>query len=605
MKQMKPVLKTSRRQVYVHSINPSDNTEDRLLTDSEGAISGLAFSPTEPSLLAVMSDYHGNDRGQLALYDVRTGEHRQLTDDEDQHWLGNWSPDGTSIALTTHPRNAATCNIEILDVTSGERRVLDAQEGTFYPLTFTPDGSYLLAEEVVSCDNITRWWAYPTDPESNEPPVRVTPDSYDTFFGTPTWLPDGNMLLISEWASQEPNSPGMKELYHGRMPHPIGQLVLTKLVGALYDVDDVTLSPDSSQALVLANEAGNTKMTMYDMSYTPDKVPTLTPAEVQPSCLPMGTTRSIDWTKHNGLLIEHSTYAGSQLYQWDMQGTPMPFIQAESPVPLTALTQPRTMSYVSFDGTRVDGLVYEAPQDPENPEMRPAVIWIHGGPESKIEAGDWIPRIQALVNNGFTVFAPNMRGSTGRGKQFRMAANGSRRWDSLRDIDALYDHVVAHMPDRIDSSKVAVIGCSAGGIIALGCVAHETDYRHPRYAAAVANSAIADLELYFEGTNPKRRSQRAQTYGDYKDPEVLAFMRDISALRHAGQIRVPVRFVHGEQDERVPISQPQAMLAALRQNGITDAEVDSYPDEGHKFNIRKNKIRAIKGTIAFLQRVMR
>lgn len=595
---------TSRGQIYVHRTEASDNTEDRLLTDVDGTISGLAFSPTDPSLLAVVADYHGNERGQLALYDVCAGKRRQLTDDNEKHHLGDWSPDGTSIALTTNHSNATTCDIEVLDIASGERRVLGTQEGEVFPIAFTPNGSHVLVQEVIAWNSITRWWAYPTDPKSTGPPVRVTPDTYDTFFKAPTWFPDGNMLLISEWASQEPGNPGMRELYHGRVSHPLGQLALTRLIGSTSDIDDVTLSPDGSQALVLTNEAGNTKVTAYNVDHAPGEVPDLTPAENQPPSLPIGTTRWLDWTKHNGVLVQHSTYAGPQLYQWDIQSNPTPFMHTESPVPPTALTEPRTMSYESFDGTRVDGLVYEAPQDPENIVARPAVFWIHGGPESNVEAGDWIPRVQILVNNGFTVIAPNMRGSTGRGKQFRMAANGTRRWDSLRDIDALYDHVASHMSDRIDSARIALAGGSSAGIIVLGCIAHETDPNHPRYAAAVANSAIADLESFFERTSPERRAQRAQTYGDYTDPEILAFMRDISALRHAGRINVPVRFVHGEQDPRVPIDQPRQMLAALRRSGIVDAEVDSYPDEGHVLLKRENKIRAIAGTIAFLRRTL-
>jgi dipeptidyl aminopeptidase/acylaminoacyl peptidase len=184
-----------------------------------------------------------------------------------------------------------------------------------------------------------------------------------------------------------------------------------------------------------------------------------------------------------------------------------------------------------------------------------------------------------------------------------MAANGIRRWDSLRDINALYDHVASHMSDRIDPTRIALVGGSTAGIVVLGCIAHETDPNHPRYAVAVANSAIADLESFFERTSPECRAQRAQTYGDYTDPDILAFMRDISALRHAGRINVPTVRTWRTRPP-VSIDQPRQMLAALQRNGIVNAEVDSYTNEGHMLLKRENKIRAIAGTIAFLRRTL-
>lgn len=119
----------------------------------------------------------------------------------------------------------------------------------------------------------------------------------------------------------------------------------------------------------------------------------------------------------------------------------------------------------------------------------------HGGPEgqSRPSVSDVT---QALVARGITVFAPNVRGSTGFGKRFMNLDNGPLRVDGVRDIKATTDHLVE--AGIADPARLGIMGGSYGGYMVMAGV---TEY--PDMFAGGANLfGVVNFETFFAQTEP-------------------------------------------------------------------------------------------------------
>jgi dipeptidyl aminopeptidase/acylaminoacyl peptidase len=117
-----------------------------------------------------------------------------------------------------------------------------------------------------------------------------------------------------------------------------------------------------------------------------------------------------------------------------------------------------------------------------------AVISLHGGPMQQ-EGPAMNATYQAMVAAGITVFAPNIRGSSGFGKRFMSLDDGPLRLDAIADVKAAADWLRAE-----GAKRIGVMGESYGGWLAL-----ETATRHPELFAAIVDSyGMTDLKAMIE-----------------------------------------------------------------------------------------------------------
>ena len=210
------------------------------------------------------------------------------------------------------------------------------------------------------------------------------------------------------------------------------------------------------------------------------------------------------------------------------------------------------------------------------------LISIHGGPEGQSRPG-WNPQVQSYADQlGATVIVPNVRGSSGYGAKYLNLDNGPKREDSVKDIGALLDWV-ATRPD-LDPRRVAVIGGSYGGYMVLATMTHYSD----RLVGAVNLFGISNWISFLQNTEAYRRDNRRAEYGDERDPAMRAVFQRISPLSNVGKITKPMLVEQGVNDPRVPKSESDQLVAALRARGVPVSYL-VFADEGHGWRKRPNQ----------------
>jgi dipeptidyl aminopeptidase/acylaminoacyl peptidase len=262
-----------------------------------------------------------------------------------------------------------------------------------------------------------------------------------------------------------------------------------------------------------------------------------------------------------------------------------------------ANAEPELLAIESFDGEPMSGFLYR-PDPARFPGPRPLIVSIHGGPEGQSRPG-FLGRNNYLVNElGIALFYPNVRGSTGYGKRFVSLDNGPQlRENGVRDIGVFLDRLAAD--PGIDADRMAVTGGSYGGYM---CYASAIFYGE-RLEGANCVVAISSFVTFLENTQAYRRDLRRVEYGDERDPAQRTRLEAISPLTRAGELDIPLMVVTGANDPRVPASEADQMVAAVRANGRLAWHLLGE-NEGHGFAKKENQDYQFWTSLMFWQRTL-
>jgi dipeptidyl aminopeptidase/acylaminoacyl peptidase len=258
------------------------------------------------------------------------------------------------------------------------------------------------------------------------------------------------------------------------------------------------------------------------------------------------------------------------------------------PDPRTLVT-PVRYEYVAADGLPLSGWLY-TPRGVREPNR--TIVSFHGGPEGE-ERPDWSPVAQALVAAGFTVFAPNVRGSGGFGRAFLTADDGLAREASFEDVRATVDELVT--AGIADPARIGAHGWSYGGYLTLVALTRWPDL----FAAGVTGAGMSDLRTFFAGTEPWMASASVTEYGDpVADRDMLAA---ISPSTYLERLTSPVLFVHGDRDTNVPVAESVQAHQALQAIGGS-SDLLLLPGEGHTIVGRDHLIELGERVVAWFDR---
>lgn len=252
-------------------------------------------------------------------------------------------------------------------------------------------------------------------------------------------------------------------------------------------------------------------------------------------------------------------------------------------------------SYISFDGTRVSARLYLPAAVLGYQGPRPLVVYIHGGPQGQ-ERPDFtwfsMPLIQFLALNGFAVFVPNVRGSTGYGLSYTKQVD--RDWGGQDRLDHVHALKVLAADLRVDVKRAGVVGRSYGGFMTLTLAG-----RHPElWSAAVDMFGPFDLIAFMDRLPETWKPYFQMAVGHpEKDRD---FLVERSPRTHLNRLACPILVIQGKNDPRVTEKESRELVEMLRGEG-KQVEYLMFENEGHDVLKYENRVRCYNGITAFFK----
>jgi dipeptidyl aminopeptidase/acylaminoacyl peptidase len=360
----------------------------------------------------------------------------------------------------------------------------------------------------------------------------------------------------------------------------------------------VVLSPDGSKLVYLVNIEGVDSIMLRDISTGETRqcpTPNDYPGVVQGGPLVFAPD------SHSIAFAYSCAVHTPDIYLWDLETDRIRQMTQSSHGGLStnSFVKPQLIHYPTFDATE-DQVTRQIPAwfyKPENTEenvLLPVVVIPHGGPESQFRPYFHF-LIQYLNHHGYCVLAPNVRGSTGYGKNYSHLDNVRNRMDSVTDL-AYGAHWLKEQPG-INPAQIVVYGGSYGGFMVLAAL---TTYP-TLWAAGVDIVGISNLATFLENTSDYRRAHREAEYGSLVEDR--EYLEEIAPINHIDQITAPLIIIHGANDPRVPLSEAEQLVNALKSRGI-NVEFLVFEDEGHGLVKLRNKQVAYPAIIDFLDRIL-
>jgi dipeptidyl aminopeptidase/acylaminoacyl peptidase len=221
------------------------------------------------------------------------------------------------------------------------------------------------------------------------------------------------------------------------------------------------------------------------------------------------------------------------------------------------------------EGNEIEAIAYlPAGFDPENPDPRPLVTSIHGGPVS-YDAPTFSFEHAHLTGEGYLVLRVNYRGSSSYGREFSEQIRGD--WGPRETADVLAG--VEELVERewADPDRLFATGFSYGGITT-GYLVAETD----RFAAGAAEHGVYDFRAAF-GTDDCQVWWENDFGLPWENPEGYDAA---SSIGDVGEMDTPLLVTTGGEDWRCPPSQSEQLYVSLKKRGVP-ARLVVYPEEHH------------------------
>jgi dipeptidyl aminopeptidase/acylaminoacyl peptidase len=255
-------------------------------------------------------------------------------------------------------------------------------------------------------------------------------------------------------------------------------------------------------------------------------------------------------------------------------------------------------SYTSFDGIRISARLYLPAPELGFTGPRPVVYYIHGGPQSQ-ERPDFawfsMPFIQFLILNGFAVFVPNVRGSTGYGLSYMKHVDND--WGGKDRLDHVHA-VQEFLPQdkRLNCSKIGVVGRSYGGYMTLMQVGQHPDL----WTAAIDLFGPFDLVTFSERIPETWKPYYKIILGDPEIPVEREFLIERSPRTYIDNLACPLMVIQGKNDPRVVERESHDLVEHLRNIG-KQVEYLVFDNEGHDVLKFENRIRCYNAMTNFFK----
>ena len=492
--------------------------------------------------------------------------------------MGAWSSSGDQIAYVSTRRTGQDTDLWVMNPADPKTDHLLTQlkGGGWEPLDWSPDDKNILLQEEISINESYLWLVNTATGEK----TTITPrDSKEKIsYGSARFSKDGKGIYVTTDRDSEFERLALLDIA-GKNPK-----FLTSDIP--WDVDSFDLTHDGKRLAFITNEEG--VGVLHEMD-------TATHKEMKLPKLPMGVISGLRWHRngHELALSLNNAQGPGDCYSVDVAtGQVERWTTSETAVKTDSFPAAELVRWKSFDGKMISGFLYKPPA--KFTGKRPVVVVIHGGPEGQSQP-IFLGRANYYLNElGIALIYPNVRGSTGYGKTFSLADNGFKREDTYKDINVLFDWIGTRAD--LDSDRISIMGGSYGGHMVLAVSTFYSD----RIRCSVDIVGMSNLVTFLEHTEGYRRDLRRVEYGDERDAAMHEFLEKIAPMNNIAKIKKPMLVIAGKNDPRVPVTESEQIVAALKKQG-TPVWYLMAKDEGHGFRKKQNQDFQFYTTIEFLQ----
>ena len=562
-------------------------------------VSFASYSPVRDELVFGM-DEGGNERQQFFRLDG-DGTITPLTEKpEAKHTWGGWSTDGERFAFASNRRDESVFDVYVQgrDERGDEAELVFEGDGWFTVGGWSPDDDALILAESHSAFDQD---IYVFDLDSGER-RHLNPDDEEVRYRSPQWGPAGEALYVV-------TDRGADTTYLARMDVGSGELEMLR-EGGDWNIGGVALDEESGLLVYSRNVDGYTELTLGELtgetelaelpmpelpgnvaggvSFGPDGDRLALSSNgralnTNVSVLDVETLREIaaeDVSSDTPMDDTDSDVLTETVTRWTRAST--------AGIPRETFVEPELVRYETFDGREIPAF-FSFPQSVPDDGVS-VIVDIHGGPESQ-RRPSFSGLTQYFLAQGYAVFEPNVRGSTGYGRSYTHLDDVEKRMDSVRDVEAALDWLADH--DAVDPERFVAKGGSYGGFMVLASL---TEFPG-RWAAGVDVVGIANFVTFLENTGSWRRSLREAEYGSLEDDR--DFLESISPIHNIERIEAPLFVLHGANDPRVPVGEAEQIAEEARKQGVP-VEKLIFDDEGHGISKLDNQVEAYSQVVEFL-----
>ena len=556
--------------------NPGASPETSSIYIHSPGIYDIYFQP-QYKYLAYTKDTDGNENFQLYLYEIDGGNSKQLSDGKSRNTEPVWSNAGDQIVYSSSPSGSVGVNL----------RVLNPSDPKTDHLLVRSSGSYLKAygwspddKQVVFCDFLSNTTStlWLNDVSAGKKVLLSPKKDEPEFYDFPQFTKDGKAVVVLTDHDSDVRRIARIDLSSHRFTYIPSD--------PKWDVDEFQISPDGKTIAFTTNEDGVSRLHLYDLK---------TSKEITAPTIPLGVVSDLKWHSNSTDLAFNfkSPRTANDVYAINLSSGKAELWakSVTNDVDTQKFSLPEVIHWTSFDKRTISGFLYRPPA--KFTGKRPVIIDVHGGPEEQYRPTFGYEHNYFLNELGVVKIYPNVRGSSGYGKNFLNLDNGLRREDAIKDIGALLDWIKAQ-PD-LDADCVMVEGASYGGYLALSTAYVYSD----RIRGAISDSGISNLATFIALTEGWRRGLQRSEFGDERDEKMKQFMERIAPLNNAQKIKKPLLLIQGQNDPRVPASDTAKLVAATK---------DRIPvwyvlakNEGHGFVQLSNRNYRLYATILFVK----
>ena len=523
-------------------------------------------------------DVGGNEQHDLYVIDVASGEVSQLTNTPTaQDYPVEFSPDDVWISMFSN--RDGQLNLYKLRSDGSEAIRLTDFANPVSGGHWSPDGKQLAIETNEAKDLRNRdIYVVDADGSQCQRVLQVKEGSKENAVG---WLPDGRHLAVTSDASGV-NRPGILEIASG-------SIQWLGIEGV--EESAATLSENGKKLATLRNQDASVTVVIYNLETGAEQV--------------LGSESGFAiWPEfaledRYVVMAQASATRHRELLSFDLATgeertlTPVDY----GPIDTSVFVHSRYVRYASTDGLSIPAILY-TPGDLPKDATAPAVVIIHGGPTGQFFRG-FDPFAQVLVDRGYVVLQPNVRGSTGYGVEFRDMNLNDWAGGDLEDVAAGVEFLKSL--GIVDPTRIVAFGGSYGGYMTFMAVVKKPDL----WKAGVAWIGITDLHRLYEKSMEHFKYYLRTLMGDPEENAEL--WRDRSAINFVDNLNAKLLILHGVNDPRCPIEQSRIFRDRMLELGYKEGEDFEYiefTDVGHASSDIEQKTATYKLIVDFLDRTV-